>query len=209
MLNNKSQLQYKIFNSVQNKIFSGELKPGEKLSENSLAEEFQCSRMPVREAVKKLEQAGLVVIQPKSGTYVKVYTEQEAKEIIEIRAYLEALAFSLIIEKDKDITPMKENLAAMEKIMTTEPFDLVKFGKYHFQFHSNLVKLSDNQFLITYYDKLHLHSVYKIFYSPMTKEDVILTHTEHEKIVKLLTDKDETGRDFIIHHLMKRRETLK
>ena len=90
-------MQTEIYSTIQNRIRSGEYTPGEKLSENLLATEFNCSRMPVREALKHLEQDGLVTIQPKSGTYVRGYSPEEIRNAVEIRAYLEALAFTLLI----------------------------------------------------------------------------------------------------------------
>ena len=202
-------MQSTIYASIQDRIRSGILKPGEKLSENNLAKEFNCSRTPVREAVKNLEQDGLVVIQPKSGTYVRMYSAQEARDAIEIRAYLEALAFSLDIEKGVDISPMKEILSQMENIKNVEPFDLVKFGEYHFKFHSTLVTLADNKFLVDLYDKLHLNTLYRIFFSPMTKDDILITHQEHKKIVTYLEERNPEGEQFIIKHLMKRRNEIK
>ena len=209
MIDNTSLTQAKIYASIQKKIRLGILKPGEKLSENNLAKEFNCSRTPVREAVKTLEQDGLVVIQPKSGTYVRVYTAEETKNAIEIRAYLEALAFSLDIEKNVDITPLQECLKKMEEMAAQEEFDFTEFGQYHFKFHSLLVTLADNPFLTELYEKLHLNTLYRVFFTPMSKKDILQTHIEHKQIVQYLTDKDQEGSNFIIHHLMKRRKQLK
>ena len=89
MLIQVNTIQTEICSAMQKRIRSGEYKVGEKLSENLLATEFNCSRMPVREALKHLEQDGLVVIQPKSGTYVREYSQEEISNALEIRAYLE------------------------------------------------------------------------------------------------------------------------
>ena len=209
MIDNSSLTQTKIYASIQERIRSGKYAPGEKLSENNLAKEFNCSRTPVREAVKNLEQDGLVVIQPKSGTYIRSYSKEETIEAIEIRSYLEALAFSLNIEKKTDITPMKTVLEKMGKMADEEEFDIVKFGQLHFQFHSLLVSIAGNSFLTDLYDKLHLNAFYAIFFTPMTKEEITLTHNEHKKIISYLENKDPEGEKFIINHLMKKREELR
>lgn len=209
MSNNKSLMQTNIYTSIQDRIRSGQLKPGEKLSENNLAKEFKCSRTPVREAVKTLEQDGLVVIQPKSGTYVRMYSAEETKNAIEIRAYLEALAFSLDVEKNADITPMKQCFEKMEEIAHKEPFNLAEFGQYHFQFHSEMVILADNPFLTELYEKLHLNTLYRIYFSKMTKEDLLKTQDEHKKILTYLVEKNPEGSIFITQHLMKKRKSIK
>ena len=67
---------------------------GQKLSENALAKEFECSRTPIREVFKKLEQDGLIVVRPKSGSYVRIYSGKNYLDLIEVRAYLEGLCRS-------------------------------------------------------------------------------------------------------------------
>ncbi|HOE76195.1 MAG TPA: GntR family transcriptional regulator, partial [Rectinema sp.] len=62
---------------------------GQKLSENALAKEFECSRTPIREVFKRLEQDGLIVVKPKSGSYVRIYSGKNYLDLIEVRAYLE------------------------------------------------------------------------------------------------------------------------
>ena len=205
MLDNSSLTQNKIFTAVQERIRSGEYKAGEKLSENNLAKEFNCSRTPVREAVKKLEQNGLVIIQPKSGTYVRSYSKKEIIDALEVRAYLEALAFNLDIDKNIDITILNDLLDKMDNIANEDEFNLQEFGLLHFEFHKALVELAENPFLTNVYNDLHLIALYGVFFNPMDKEEVLLTQREHRKIVNLIKNKDKEGESFIIQHLMRRR----
>ncbi|AEE16872.1 GntR family transcriptional regulator [Treponema brennaborense] len=197
-----------IYTDIQQRIRSGTYAPGEKLSETRLAEEFNCSRMPVREAFKHLEQDGLVSIQPKSGTYVRTYTADEIRNAIEIRAYLEALAFSLLIERDSDISPIRQYLDNMETYMQQEPFDLAAFGENHYLFHRELVIQSGNPLLVELYDKLHLNAVHKMFFSPMNKRDMAITHSEHKKIVTYIQEHNPKGEKFIILHLWNRKRNM-
>ena len=199
-------IQDTIYSTVQERIRNGVYRDGEKLSENSLAKEFKCSRTPVREVFQKLEQNGLVVIQPKSGTYVRHYSKKEIIDALEIRSYLEALAFNLDIEKKVDLTPLKECLAEMNKVANVKPLDIEKFGLAHFNFHSLLVSLADNPFLTDVYNQLHLIALYGVFFKPMAEDDLKITQEEHEKIVDLLEKGDKSGESFIIHHLIRRRE---
>ncbi|MBQ4331062.1 MAG: GntR family transcriptional regulator [Spirochaetaceae bacterium] len=199
-------MQTEIYSTIQNRIRSGEYTPGEKLSENLLATEFNCSRMPVREALKHLEQDGLVTIQPKSGTYVRSYSPEEVRNAVEIRAYLEALAFTLLIEKNVDTTPMERCIVDMARCMENQSFDLAAFGEHHMQFHEAMVCLADNPFLVELYNKLHLNALQKIFFNPMSKEEMTITHAEHQKILQFIKDKNPEGEQFIKMHLWKRRE---
>ncbi|RKX86167.1 MAG: GntR family transcriptional regulator, partial [Spirochaetes bacterium] len=69
-----------IYHNLRTRILTEKIYPGQKISEITLAGEYECSRTPVREALKRLEDDGLVIIKPKSGTYVK---NETAKDFIE------------------------------------------------------------------------------------------------------------------------------
>ena len=200
-----SNIQTEICSTVQKRIRTGEYKVGEKLSENLLATEFNCSRMPVREALKHLEQDGMVIIQPKSGTYVRDYTQEELSNALEIRAYLEALAFALVLEKDSDTSIMEEQIEKMASCIEEENFDLTTFGECHLKFHETMIILADNPFLQDLYNKLHLNAFQQIFFNPMTKEEMIFTHGEHKEILQFIKDKNPEGEQYIKMHLWKRR----
>ena len=200
-----SNIQTEICSAVQKRIRTGEYKVEEKLSENLLATEFNCSRMPVREALKHLEQDGLVIIQPKSGTYVRDYTQEEISNALEIRAYLEALAFALVVEKDADTSIMEEQIEKMASCIEDDNFDLATFGECHLKFHENMIVLADNPFLQDLYNKLHLNALQKIFFNPMTKEQMVFTHGEHKEILQFIKDKNPEGEQYIKMHLWKRR----
>lgn len=157
--------------------------------------------------MKHLEQDGLVIIQPKSGTYIREYSQEEICHALEIRAYLEALAFVLIIEKNVDISIMEEQIERMRACIEGENFDLASFGECHLKFHETMIMLADNLFLADLYNKLHLNALQEIFFDPMTKEEMIFTHKEHQKILQYIKDKDPEGEQFIKMHLWKRRNS--
>ena len=69
-LDNYQPLRDLVFSAMREAILNGQLKPGERLMEVQLAEEMGVSRTPVREAIRKLELEGLVVMVPRKGAYV-------------------------------------------------------------------------------------------------------------------------------------------
>lgn len=156
--------------------------------------------------MKHLEQDGLVFIQPKSGTYVRSYSSEEIRNALEIRAYLEALAFALVIEKDIDISSMERQLEKMARCIADDNFDLAAFGECHLKFHEAMIMLANNPFLLELYNKLHLNALQKIFFNPMTKDEMIFTHAEHKKILQYVKDRNPEGEQFIKMHLWKRRD---
>ena len=74
--NDYKPLREVIFNSIREAIILGELKPGERLMEVQLAEKLGVSRTPIREAIRKLELEGLVVMIPRKGAYVADLTKR-------------------------------------------------------------------------------------------------------------------------------------
>lgn len=195
---------------LRTRILKGEYKEGTKLSENTLGKEFGCSRTPVREALKSLEQDNLVVIQPHSGTYVKVLSDEENLEITEIRSYLEPLAFRLACEKGASATVLRTLCEQMAAILEADETDSVSYGKVHYLFHRHLVELSGSRILMDLYGRLNLNSATKLIYKRMEKEEIEETEREHFQIVEALERRDlEKGEDFMFRHLWRKRERLK
>lgn len=89
--------------------YNGELKPGDRLMETSLAERMGVSRTPVREAIRKLELEGFVVMLPRKGAQVAQITRKDIGDVLEIRAVLEGLGVELAAKKmqAEDIEELK------------------------------------------------------------------------------------------------------
>lgn len=99
-LDNYKPLRDVVFENLREAILEGKLKPGQRLMEVQLAEQLGVSRTPVREAIRKLELEGLVVMLPRKGAYVANMSLKDIMDVLEVRASLEGLA--------KDILPLKE-----------------------------------------------------------------------------------------------------
>ena len=98
-----------VFNTLRQAIITGEFAPGERLMEISLANWLGVSRTPVREAIRKLELEGLVIMIPRKGAQVAKITEKNLRDVIEIRSALEEFAASLACERieEKEETELK------------------------------------------------------------------------------------------------------
>lgn len=198
-----------IVETIRKRILNGAYAPGAKLSENKLAKEFRCSRTPVREAIKRLEQDNLVEVQPFSGSYVKQLSDRENLELTEIRASLESLAFRLACDRRVDAEPLKQLLVEMEDILESDEPDFVSYGQVHYRFHMTLIEMSGNEMLIDMYKRMNLNTASKLFYYKMSRPEVAVTQHEHEAIVTALSLGDtEAGQLFMFNHLWKKRERL-
>ena len=88
-----------VFNTLRKAILTGQLKPGERLMEVHLANSLGVSRTPIREAMRKLELEGLVIMIPRRGAEVARITEKSLKDVLEVRRTLDALSVELACER--------------------------------------------------------------------------------------------------------------
>lgn len=209
-MNNKhAALIDSIVDSLISRIIRGEYPVGAKLSENKVSEEFNCSRTPVREAFKRLEIYNIVEIIPHSGTYVRELSDKENKEMTEIRAALESLAFRLACERGADTMVLRTIQEQMETILSAKEIDFTSYGKAHILFHRHLVELSGNTLLINTYNNLNLSVARKLLYAKMNPKEIKLTNKEHGKIIEYLEAGNvEEGERFMYDHLWLKRNRL-
>ena len=197
-----------ITDAIRDRILRGIYPQGAKLSENSISEEFSCSRTPVREAFKRLETDHLVEILPHSGTYVRIPTLDEAIEITEIRAYLECLAFRLACERKAPCETLELLVDQMEAILRCPEVDFVLFGKVHYHFHTQIVELSGNRMLQDVYSKLNI-AFSALFYNTMKPDEIETTIREHRLIVEYLRSGEVKDASYFMYsHLWEKRERL-
>lgn len=105
-------LRHNVRNHLRNLIFAGTLQPGDRIVESRLARELNISQAPVREALRELEQMGLVISYPNRGSSVREIRPQDAHEIYTLRAHLEAMAVNLAGPKLTD-----DDLAVMDGLI--------------------------------------------------------------------------------------------
>lgn len=101
-LDSYQPLREVVFETLRDAIRKGILKPGERLMEIHLAEQLGVSRTPVREAIRKLELEGYVIMMPRRGTYVSNLSIKDINEVFEIRTSLDSLASGLAAERITD-----------------------------------------------------------------------------------------------------------
>lgn len=88
-----------VFNTLRQAILKGELAPGERLMEIQLADRLGVSRTPIREAIRKLELEGLVLMIPRKGAEVAKISEKSLRDVLEVRRSLEELAIELACQR--------------------------------------------------------------------------------------------------------------
>lgn len=179
-----------VFESLREAIITGLLRPGERLMEVQVAEELGVSRTPVREAIRKLELEGLVVMLPRRGAYVAGISVKDIADVFEVRAALEALAASLAAERitDAELEDLERSLVEITKISDTQ--DIGTIVARDTSFHDIIYRASRNSWLIqiisNLQDQIQRFRMTTLSRPGRTKEAV----EEHKKIVEAISDRN-------------------
>lgn len=132
-----------IYSAFLKDLASGAIEPGDRLGEESLAARWNVSRLPVRDALIRLEAEGLVERLPNVGTYVRQINVQEVEELYELRAALEGVVVRHVATKatDKQLEEL-EKLARKADSMCRGG-DSNKIIEYEMRFHQRLCEIAN------------------------------------------------------------------
>lgn len=135
-------------------IILGELPPGLHLEEPALATKFGVSRIPIREALTRLAHEGLVRLEPRRGAFVVGITEEDIRDIYELRLLLETYAIRAAAERAKpgDLEPLRVYADRMSDAVREHQHDRIAGPDVNF--HRHLVVLSGNQRLLAAWDPI-------------------------------------------------------
>jgi DNA-binding GntR family transcriptional regulator len=196
-------LAEKVFTELATAIVRGELRPGERLSEQNLVERYGGSRAPMREAIQKLEARNLVVRIPHAGARVVSLSLQELKDIYEVRLELEGMACRLAAERmtDVEIDELHGLLREHADSIAAEQGQSYYQKAGDLDFHYRIIKGSKNHRLhqMLCGDLYHIVRMYRYQTSTSSKrpQQALL---EHQRIVEAIA-----GRDAELAELLMRR----
>lgn len=193
---NSKTLPQLVQRELERLIFSGELHAGARLSEVAIAERLNVSRGPVREALRTLEEAGLVRFEKNRGATVRVITPEEAVEIYEVRASLEELACRRLANRITPgqidaLWPLVDQMDA-----AAESHDVSTFHRLNMQFHEYLVDFAGNRELGVTYRRL-LGNLSLLRKHTLAQEGSLReSNAEHREILQRMSaaDTDAAGR---------------
>jgi DNA-binding GntR family transcriptional regulator len=181
-----------VFMTLRRQILRGELKPGERLMEISLANKLGVSRTPIREAIRMLEHEGLVVMVPRRGAHVAEITRQELNDVLEIRKTLEVLAIQRACANmtDRDIRQLREAEEAFAILVERKDADITALGEADEHFHDIIYQGTNNRRLIQILNNLR-EQMYRFRVEYLKDIDIRqMLVREHDAIVKALEIRD-------------------
>jgi len=220
-LENYKPLRDIVFEYLREAILTGKLEPAQRLMEVQLAEQLGVSRTPVREAIRKLELEGLVVMIPRKGAYVADVSLKDIIEVLEIRTALEGLAASLAAERmtDDEIQKLREVAEEFKQSIKTANVDLMV--QKDIEFHEMIFTSTNNQKLVSMNHALR-EQVYRFRITYISDFDTSETLIkEHKEILDAISKRNpskamenamkhiENAENFMIEKASKNRELFK
>lgn len=195
--------------TLRQAIKDGILKPGERLMEIQLAEELGVSRTPIREAIRKLELEGFVIMVPRRGTYVADVSLKDIAQVFEIRSALEELAAGLAAER---ITV--DELEYLERVLVEindyiDQGDFDKIVDADVRFHDVLYHASRNTRLVEILNNLREQMMRFRSISMHYQGRLAATWEEHRLIVENIANHDSAqARKIARRHMENSEKTL-
>lgn len=177
-------------------ILSGELRPGEKIHQDQVAEMLGVSRTPLRTALSMLAQTGLVVYESNKGFRVREHSLSHIRHAFVVRAELEALACKLAAENmtEERAETMHNLVIEGDRLLASEtllPEHHASYRLMNVAFHANIVEYSGNLWLREMIDQIYnvpLISDRVIIWK--SRDIFIRTHDDHHRIARALASRD-------------------
>ncbi len=191
-----------VFNTLRQAIITGEFAPGERLMEIALANRLGVSRTPVREAIRKLELEGLVVMIPRKGAEVAKITEKDLRDVLEVRSSLEELAAELAAERMNNEVKEKLEKALKEFEEAIESDDNAAIADSDVDFHDVIFEATGNARLIQIINNLREQMYrYRLEYVKDTEYHTVLLN-EHRELAKAMVEgRKEDARKIMKRHI--------
>ena len=184
-----------LLDRIRRLVLGGDFPPGAVVPEAFLAQEFEVSRTPVREALKQLQHEGLVEIRPKVGTFVREQTRREIVELFQLKESLEGLAASLLARRGevKELSVLRRNLEESEIAVLTHDTDA--YARLVHEYHWTIVRGSDNRKLIEHYGRLMNQLAYQRLVLQTVEHPgrIEASTREHRAVLEMIEQKDPFG----------------
>jgi DNA-binding GntR family transcriptional regulator len=184
-----------LLDRIRRLVLGGDFPPGAVVPEAFLAQEFEVSRTPIREALKQLQHEGLVEIRPKVGTFVREPTRREIIELFQLKESLEGLAASLLARRGEvqELSILRRNLEQSE--MTSLTHDTDAYARLVHEFHWTIVRGSDNSKLVEHYERLMNQLAYQRLVLRTVEHPGRLEAStrEHRAVLEMIEHKDPFG----------------
>jgi DNA-binding GntR family transcriptional regulator len=171
--------------SLQERILNGEFKEGDALIQDAIAEEYDVSRMPVREALRQLEACGLVAMRTHKGAVVTTLPTEQIEELFELRAMLEGdlLTRAMARMTDQDVVEARAILDQLEASYSAR--DMASWGRLNWTFHERLYAPAERAQTMAILHGINLQTERYIRLHLVLTDGLEAAEREHRELLRL------------------------
>ena len=204
-----------IYDVIKKEIAASHLKPGEKLNSRVLAERYQVSETPIKQALNRLITEGLVESIPRKGMRVRMISWAEIDEILELRLMLDLFFVSDVIKNLRENPELTEQLNNTI-LCQTACLDLIEDADYYNRtyeldnrFHELYIASGGNSKALEVFHNLNSHVYSSFIYGRQPKEQTLEGIREHQNILGTLVNGDEDkAKELITIHISNARNHI-
>jgi DNA-binding GntR family transcriptional regulator len=199
-----------VYSAVKGRILSYDLRPSQRISETQVAKELGVSRTPAREALRRLEQEGWLVLVPRQGYYVRAYSLREVDEVYDLRIAVERHTARTAAEHapHASLSHLRQEWEALES--TREAMSPLDWLDADEEFHSRVAAVTGNRRLMAILQRINerIRIIRRIDYT--RPERATLTRAEHLDIVDLIQARSAAvAADHMEQHILRSKESVK
>lgn len=197
----QSRLADDVYDQILSAIVKGDIAPGERLIQEKIASQINISRTPVREALLRLEQEGILEISGRKGFSIREISEQEVRQIYVVREAIEGYAARIVAEHK-----VPEQLAAIKSAVDAELLEDTTDVEVDFRInraiHRTIVEQTGNPMLLDMFDRVWGRGISLWLFAATRGEQVPLEPVEHQTLFKAIsTASPEAAQEAMITHI--------
>lgn len=189
--------------SLRERILNGEFKEGEALIQDAIAQEYEVSRMPVREALRQLEASGLVAMHLHKGAVVTSVPTEQVAELFELRALLECdlLERSIPRMTDEHLAMSRAILSSLETSYSQR--DVASWGRLNWEFHRSMYLAADRVQTLAILQGINLQTDRYIRLQLLLTKGIDDAEMQHRELLRLCVTKDvERAVKYLRKHIL-------
>ncbi|RFC63161.1 GntR family transcriptional regulator [Fulvimarina endophytica] len=206
----------RVYEEIRREILSGRLQPGERITEELMAERFGASRTPIRSAMVRLESDGFVETTPRSGTTVKQRSPRDIADIYDVRALLESAAAGLAAQTRSaaDLRELVRVQTEMEECFARHPSsgggEIEDLSRLNKAFHHRILEASGNTTLADSAVRLMDIGFLINTYASFSQEEIARSLDEHRKLIVAIETRDVHWAEAMMRaHILGARNSLR
>jgi len=206
----RRSLHDELIDHLRELIVMGDMEPGTKVPEQSLAAKFGVSRTPLREALKVLASEGLITLTPNKGATISELTLEDLEEAFPVMGALEALSGELACARisDKGIAAIRRIHDQM--IIHYQANEMPEYFRCNQEIHNLILKAADNATLTTMYRGLSGQVRRGRYFANISKKRWAQAVSEHEEIIAALAARNGVALSEVLkRHLVNKLETVR